>query len=50
MGHWHKEEIQALRRVIDLGLTLIDTEELVGEVVRDFRDKAYIVSKVLLHP
>ena len=47
------EEIQALRRGIDLGLTLIDTaemygtEDLVGEAVRGCRDKAFIVSKVL---
>lgn len=53
MGRRSSEEIQALRRGIDLGLTLIDTaemygtEELVGEAVRDCRDKAYIVSKVL---
>lgn len=53
MGRRRKEEIQALRRGIDLGLALIDTaemygtEELVGEAVRDCRDKAYIVSKVL---
>ena len=53
MGHRRTEEIQALRRGIDLGLTLIDTaemygtEDLVGEAVRDCRDKAFIVSKVL---
>lgn len=53
MGRRRTEEIQALRRGIDLGMTLIDTaemygtEELVGEAVRDCRDKAYIVSKVL---
>lgn len=53
MGRRRAEEIQALRRGIDLGLTLIDTaemydtEDLVGEAVRDCRDKAYIVSKVL---
>ena len=53
MGRRRTEEIQALRRGIDLGLTLIDTaemygtEDLVGEAVRDCRDKAYIVSKVL---
>ena len=47
------EEIQALRRGIDLGLTLIDTaemygtENLVGEAVCGCRDKAFIVSKVL---
>ncbi len=53
MGRRRSEEIQALRRGIDLGLTLIDTaemygtEDLVGEAVRDCRDKAFIVSKVL---
>ena len=53
MGRRRNEEIQALRRGIDLGLTLIDTaemygtEDLVGEAVRDCRDKAFIVSKVL---
>ena len=53
MGRRRTEEIQALRRGIDLGLALIDTaemygtEELVGEAVRGCRDKAYIVSKVL---
>lgn len=53
MGQRRSEEIQALRRGIDLGLTLIDTaemydtEELVGEAVRTCRNKAYIVSKVL---
>lgn len=53
MGRRRAEEIQALRRGIDLGLTLIDTaemygtEDLVGEAVRNCRDKACIVSKVL---
>lgn len=53
MGRRRREEIQALRRGIELGLTLIDTaemygtEELVGEAVKDCRDKAFIVSKVL---
>ena len=53
MGRRRSEEIQALRRGIDLGLTLIDTaemygtEDLVGEAVRGCRDKAFIVSKVL---
>lgn len=53
MGRRRSEEIRALRRGIDLGLTLIDTaemygtEDLVGEAVRSCRDKAYIVSKVL---
>ncbi|WP_030904866.1 aldo/keto reductase [Streptomyces sp. NRRL F-5126] len=50
------EEIAALRRGVDLGLTLIDTaemyghgasEELVGEAVRGRREDVYLVSKVL---
>ncbi|MEU3462892.1 aldo/keto reductase [Streptomyces sp. NPDC006733] len=50
------EELAALRRGLDLGLTLIDTaemygsgaaEELVGEAVRGRRDEAFLVSKVL---
>ncbi|QFR97415.1 aldo/keto reductase [Streptomyces tsukubensis] len=50
------EEITALRRGLDLGLTLIDTaemygsgasEEVVGEAVRGRRDEAFLVSKVL---
>ena len=53
MGRRRNEEIQALRRGIDMGLTLIDTaemyntEDIVGEAVRGCRDKAFIVSKVL---
>src|SRR5215208_2329070 len=51
-----KEEITALRRGLDLGLTLIDTaelygdgrsESLVGEAIAGRRDKAFIVSKVM---
>lgn len=44
MGRRRGEEIQALRRGIELGLNLIDTaemygtEDLVGEAVRDCRD------------
>jgi diketogulonate reductase-like aldo/keto reductase len=65
-GTWHmgdeparrEEEIAALRRGLDLGLTLIDTaemygsgasEELVGEAVRGRRDETFLVSKVLPH-
>lgn len=54
MGSRRREEVQALRHGVELGMTLIDTaemygnEELVGEAVRDCRDKAFIVSKV--HP
>jgi diketogulonate reductase-like aldo/keto reductase len=49
------DEITALRRGLDLGLTLIDTaevygsgatEELVGEAIRGRRDKVFLVSKV----
>lgn len=53
MGRRRDEEIETLRRGIDLGLSVIDTaemygtESLVGEAVRGMRDKAYIVSKVL---
>lgn len=53
MGRNRNEEMQALRRGIELGMNVIDTaemygtEELVGEVVRDCRDKAFVVSKVL---
>lgn len=50
------EELAALRRGLDLGMTLIDTaemygsgasEELVGEAIRGRRDDAFLVSKVL---
>ncbi|KIF71826.1 oxidoreductase [Streptomyces sp. AcH 505] len=50
------EEIAALRRGIDLGMTLIDTaemygsgasEELVGEAIRGRRGDVFLVSKVL---
>jgi len=53
-----KEEIAALRRGLDLGLTLIDTaemygdgatEELVGEAIDKRRDEVFLVSKVLPH-
>lgn len=53
MGQRRNEEIQALRRGIELGMTLIDTaemygtEELVGKAVSDCRDKVFLVSKVL---
>lgn len=53
MGRRRSEEIQALRRGISLGLTLIDTaemygtEDLVGEAVRHCRDEVFLVSKVL---
>ena len=53
-----KQEIAALRRGIDRGLTLIDTaemygdgrsEELVGEAIRHRRDQVFLVSKVYPH-
>src|SRR5260370_42279744 len=49
------EEIAALRRGGELGMTLIDpaemyadggAEELLGEALRGMRDKAFLVSKV----
>ena len=49
-------EIAALRRGIELGMTLIDTaemygsgrsEDLVGEAIAGVRDRVYLVSKVL---
>jgi diketogulonate reductase-like aldo/keto reductase len=51
-------EVKALRRGIDLGLTLVDTaemyaeggaEEVVAEAVKGQRDKVFIVSKVYPH-
>lgn len=54
----HHEEIDCLRRGIDLGLTLIDTAEmygegrseaLVGEAIEGRRDEVFIVSKVYPH-
>jgi diketogulonate reductase-like aldo/keto reductase len=53
-----KEEIDCLRRGIDLGLTLIDTAEmygegrsetLVGQAIEGRRDEVFIVSKVYPH-
>lgn len=53
-----QEEIDCLRRGIDLGLTLIDTAEmygegrseaLVGEAIQGRRDEVFIVSKVYPH-
>ncbi len=50
-----KQEIEALRTGIEAGLTLIDTAEMyaqggservVGEAIRDVRDRVYIVTKV----
>ena len=51
-------EIHAIRRAIDLGMTLIDTaemygegaaEELIGEAIRGRRDDVFLVSKVYPH-
>ena len=56
--HSQEDEIAALRLGIDLGLTLIDTagmygdgasERLVGRAIRDRRDEAFVVTKVLPH-
>lgn len=53
-----REEIDCLRRGIDLGMTLIDTAEmygdgrseaLVGEAIEGRRDQVFIVSKVYPH-
>jgi diketogulonate reductase-like aldo/keto reductase len=53
-----REEIAALRRGLDLGLTLVDTAEmyadggaeaLVGEAIAGRRDEVFLVSKVLPH-
>ena len=50
-----RQEVTALQRGIDLGLTLIDTaemyaeggaEKVVGEAIRGRRDEVYLVSKV----
>src|SRR4051794_11917843 len=53
-----RDEIAAIRRGIDLGLTLVDTaemygdgrsEELVGEAIAGRRDEVFLVSKVYPH-
>lgn len=52
------DEVQALRRGLELGLTLIDTaemygeggaEQVVGEAIGGSRDKIFLVSKVYPH-
>ncbi len=65
-GAWHlgedpaqrDEEIAAIRRGIDLGMTLIDTAEmygdgkselLVGEAIQGRRDQVFVVTKVYPH-
>jgi diketogulonate reductase-like aldo/keto reductase len=65
-GTWHfgenqalrKREISALRRGLDIGMTLIDTAEmyadgdtelLVGAAIAGRRDEVFLVSKVLPH-
>ena len=64
MGTWNMgnilanrtQEIEALRRGIELGMTAIDTagmygdgrsELLVGEAIRGLRDRVFLISKVL---
>lgn len=51
-----REEIRALRRGIELGMNIIDTAELygdgrsetlVGEAIREIREKVFLISKVL---
>lgn len=51
-------EVAALKKAIDLGMTLIDTaemygegtaEELIGEAIRGRRDEVFLVSKVYPH-
>ncbi len=66
LGTWHMGEssrarsieVKALRRGLDLGLSLIDTaemyaeggaEEVVGEAIAGRRDQVYLVSKVYPH-
>jgi diketogulonate reductase-like aldo/keto reductase len=57
-GIRRKEEVEALRFGIDLGMTLIDTaemygegdaEEIVGEAIAPNRDQIFLVSKVYPH-
>src|SRR6059058_6310537 len=52
------DELRALQRGIDLGMTLIDTaemygegaaEELIGEAIRGRRHEVFLVSKVYPH-
>jgi diketogulonate reductase-like aldo/keto reductase len=56
--HPRKQEVQALRVGLDLGMTLIDTaemyanggaEKLVGEAIAGRREEVFLVSKVLPH-
>ena len=50
------EEIAALQHGIELGMNLIDTaelyenEELVGEAIKEYRDRVFIVSNVMPSP
>src|SRR5262245_37228762 len=55
LGGQDDESIQALRRAIELGVNLIDTalaygdghsEKLVGQVVRETKQKVYVATKV----
>jgi diketogulonate reductase-like aldo/keto reductase len=66
MGTWHMgerkreraREVAALRRGLELGVTLVDTAEMygeggaesvAGEAIADCRDRVYLVSKVYPH-
>jgi diketogulonate reductase-like aldo/keto reductase len=41
------DEIRALRRGVELGMSLIDTaERLIGEAIKDVRDEVFIATKV----
>src|ERR1051325_8275273 len=55
LGGNDDESVRALRRAIELGVNFIDTalaygdghsERLVGQVVRDTKDKIYVATKV----
>lgn len=55
-AHLRHQEIEALRRGVELGLTVIDTaemygdgnsEQLVGEAIADCRESVFLVSKFL---
>src|SRR5437762_7845257 len=54
----HKEEVEAVRLGIELGMTLIDTaemygeggaEEMVAEAIAGQRDRVFVVTKVYPH-
>ena len=57
-SHSRAAEVKALRRGLDLGITLIDTaemyaeggaEEVVAEAIAGRRDEVFLVSKVYPH-